>query len=109
MTTTEPAPAKSRAGRNLPAAIGVGLALGAVALSSLFFDRRWFLLLAAAAMVTAVLVLTGALRHADIRLPAPPLVLGVVGVIAAGWFAGGGRAATAEAWTFAGEWLSAWG
>lgn len=90
MTTTEPAPATSRAGRNLPAAIGVGATLGAVALSSLFFDRRWFLLLAAAAMVTAVLELTGALRHAHIRLPAPPLVLGVLGVIAAGWFAGGG-------------------
>ncbi len=93
MTTTEPSPTASRAGRNLPAAIGVGLVLAAVALSSLFFDRRWFLLLAAAAMVMAVLELTGALRHAGIRLPAPPLVLGVVGVIAAGWFAGGGGVA----------------
>ena len=111
MTTTDPAPATGRAGRNLPAAIGVGVTLGVVALGSLFFDRRWFLLLAAAAMVTAVLELGGALRHADIRLPTPPLVLGVLGVIAAGWFAGGGGVAVGLALSVLAvlAWRGLWG
>lgn len=61
-----------------------------VAVASLFFDKRWFLLLAVAAMITAVWELGIALRTADIRLPTPPLYLGVVGVIAAGWYAGTG-------------------
>lgn len=93
------APKKSKAGRNLPAAIAVGVLLVSVALGSLFFDRRWFLLLAAAAMVTAVWELRGALRHAGIGLPAPPLYLGVVGVIAAGWFAGAGGVAVGIAFS----------
>lgn len=87
------APRKSKAGRNLPAAIAVGVLLVSVALGSLFFDRRWFLLLAAAAMMTAVWELGGAMRNAGINLPTPPLYLGVVGVIAAGWFAGAGGVA----------------
>lgn len=99
MTTTEQAPATSRAGRNLPAAIAVGVVLAAVALGSLFFDKRWFLLLAAAAMVAAVVELGGALRHADIRLPTAPLVAGVLGVIAAGWFLGASGVAVGLALT----------
>ncbi len=99
MTTTEQAPATSRAGRNLPAAIAVGVVLAAVALGSLFFDKRWFLLLAAAAMVAAVVELGGALRHADIRLPTTPLVAGVLGVIAAGWFLGAAGVAVGLALT----------
>ena len=58
MTSPEVTAAPSKAGRNLPAAIAVGVVLVSVALGSLFFDRRWFLLLAAAAMVTAVWELT---------------------------------------------------
>lgn len=99
MTSPEVTAPPSKAGRNLPAAIAVGVVLVSVALGSLFFDRRWFLLLAAAAMVTAVWELKGALRHADINLPAPPLYLGVVGVIAAGWFAGAGGVAVGIAFS----------
>ncbi len=94
-TTTEPAP--SKAGRNLPAAAAVGVVLASVALGSLFFDRRWFLLLAATAMVTAVWELGGALRAAGISLPTPPLYVGVLGVIAAAWFAGAGGVAVGVA------------
>jgi phosphatidate cytidylyltransferase len=94
-TTTEPAP--SKAGRNLPAAAAVGVVLASVALGSLFFDRRWFLLLAVTAMVTAVWELGGALRAAGISLPTPPLYVGVLGVIAAAWFAGAGGVAVGVA------------
>ena len=94
MTTPTQAPAPtSKAGRNLPAAVAVGAVLASVALGSLFFDKRWFLLLAAAAMLTAVWELGGALRTADIRLPTVPLYLGVLATIAGGWFAGAGGVA----------------
>ena len=94
MTTPTQAPAPtSKAGRNLPAAVAVGAVLASVALGSLFFDKRWFLLLAAAAMLTAVWELGGALRTADIHLPTVPLYLGVLATIAGGWFAGAGGVA----------------
>src|SRR4051812_19585730 len=52
-TTAAPAePArKSRAGRNLPAAIGVGLGLGAVIIASLFLYRPSFAFIVAAAVL----------------------------------------------------------
>jgi len=40
-------PASSRAGRNLPMAIGVGLALGALAITSLLTYRQSFILIIA--------------------------------------------------------------
>jgi len=79
-----------RAGRNLPAAIAVGVTLAAVALASLFFDKRLFLVLAAAAVVGAVWELAGALRTAGIALPTPPLYAGVVAAIAGAFWAGAG-------------------
>lgn len=88
-------PPASRAGRNLPAAIAVGVVLAGVAAASLFFDKRYFLVLAAAAMLAAVWELGRALRTAGITLPTPPLYLGVLGVIAAGWYAGAGGVALA--------------
>jgi phosphatidate cytidylyltransferase len=94
MTTPTDAPAStSKAGRNLPAAAAVGVLLASVAVGSLFIDKRWFLVLAAAAMLTAVWELGGALRTADIHLPTVPLYAGVLGTIAGGWFAGAGGVA----------------
>lgn len=95
--TTQPAP--SRAGRNLPAAAAVGVVLAGVAVGSLFGDKRWFMLLAAAAMLAAVAELGTALRAAGIRVPTPPLYAGVLGVIAAAWFVGAGGVALAVALT----------
>ena len=86
-------PQASRAGRDLPAAIAVGVLLAAVGIGSLFFDKRYFLVLAAAAMLAAVWELGRALKVADVALPTPPLYLGVLGVIAAGWYAGAGGVA----------------
>lgn len=94
MTTPTDAPAPtSKAGRNLPAAVAVGVLLASIALGSLFFDKRWFLVLAAAAMLTAVWELGGALRTAEVHLPTVPLYLGVLGTITGGWFAGAGGVA----------------
>lgn len=89
-TPTDPAPAeraepphaKRRGpGRNLPAAIGVGVALGAVVLTTVFVVPQGFPVLVAVAMMVAVLELTRALGEGDLQVPPVPLLVGVVGMV----------------------------
>lgn len=68
-------------GRNLPAAIAVGLALVGVLLLSLFVVPQAFPVLVAVAMVLAVLELTRALSAGGLRVPALPLLVGVIGMV----------------------------
>jgi len=69
--------ASGRAGRNLVAAIGVGVGLGAVVLSSLLIERHWFIPVVALAAAVGTWELAGALRRgADIRVPLPVLLVG---------------------------------
>lgn len=76
-----PEPAKRRGpGRNLPAAIAVGLGLGGVLLASLFVVPQAFPVLVAIVIVLAVLELTRALAHGGLRVPAVPLLVGVIGM-----------------------------
>lgn len=89
----ETAPQQGRAGRNLPAAIGVGLGLGAVVLVSLFFYRPAFMLVLLAAVLTATWELARALgRAADpakrARPPLIPLLVGAVVAEGLTWFGG---------------------
>ncbi|PIE27794.1 MAG: phosphatidate cytidylyltransferase [Micrococcales bacterium] len=63
-----------RAGRNLPAAIGVGFALGGIAIASLVFNKQVFLVLIVAASAICVWELTTAFRHQQIRIPMVPVV-----------------------------------
>ena len=72
----EPPPKRSRAGRNLPAAIGVGVGLGALAIVSLFTVKWTFLIYMAAVVGLALWELGRALRERDIRLPEPPIAVG---------------------------------
>ena len=61
--------ASGRAGRNLVAAIGVGVGLGAVVLASLLIERHWFIPVVALAAAVGTWELAGALRRgADIRV-----------------------------------------
>ena len=80
------APVQERAkrrgpGRNLPAAIGVGVGLGAVLIIAVFVVPQAFPVVAAIAMVLAVLELTRALAQGGLRLPAVPLLVGVIGMV----------------------------
>ena len=68
-------------GRNLPAAIGVGLALVAVLALSVLVVPQAFPVVAAIAMVAAVLELTRALAHGGLEVPAVPLLVGVMGMV----------------------------
>ncbi|WP_371814168.1 phosphatidate cytidylyltransferase [Phycicoccus sp. HDW14] len=77
-----------RAGRDLRAAIGVGLLLGAVVIASLVIDARAFLVVVIAAMVLGAWEVRRAVATRGIRVPLVPLVLGAVGMIAAAYLRG---------------------
>jgi phosphatidate cytidylyltransferase len=75
---TEPVPAArhSRAGRNLPAAIGVGVGLAAAAVGSLFLWRPAFLAVVAVAVGVGIWELVRAIRTTGVNPPLIPLVVG---------------------------------
>lgn len=72
------APTKSRAGRNLPAAIASGVALGAVVLLSLFFVKWLFVVVVVAALVIATHEFVQAFVGAGIRLARTPVYIAAV-------------------------------
>jgi phosphatidate cytidylyltransferase len=66
-----------RAGRNLIAAIGVGVTLGAGVLASLLIERHWFIAVLGLAAAGGTWELAGALRRgAGIRVPLAVLLVG---------------------------------
>lgn len=86
LLTASPAP--SKAGRNLPAAIAVGLALGAVLIAALFIRKEAFVVVAIAACGVGLWELERALRTRDIRIPLLPLLVGMVGTLVSAYTAG---------------------
>jgi phosphatidate cytidylyltransferase len=89
VTPPEPAPPAmkaSRAGRDLPAAIAVGLVLGAAILLSLFTVRYLFIAIIAAAMIVGTIELAGVLRRAaDIKIAMVPVLVGGQAMIWLAW------------------------
>ncbi|MCW4353932.1 phosphatidate cytidylyltransferase [Hoyosella sp. YIM 151337] len=69
-------PKTSRAGRNLPAAIGVGVGLGALIIAILIIDARGWVFLVAAALTLAIWELYKRLRQEGYWLPLIPLIIG---------------------------------
>ena len=67
---------KSRAGRNLPAAIAVGGAIGCTIVAILIFDRYLWVGLVAAAVAVATHEVVRRLREADFVIPVIPLLVG---------------------------------
>jgi phosphatidate cytidylyltransferase len=89
-----------RAGRDLPAAVGVGLGLGAVILASLFVYKPLFVGVITAAVVVGLWELSSRLAERKrIRLPLPPLALGGAAMVLAGYVEGAEAAWTATALT----------
>jgi len=92
--------AVGRAGRNLVAAIGVGVGLGAVVLASLLVERHWFIPVVALAAAVGTWELAGALRRgADIRVPLPVLLVGGQAMVWLVWPFGAAAVAVAFAAT----------
>ncbi len=98
-----PARRQSRAGRDLLAAISVGLALGAVILGSLLVERHAFVGVLALSTVVATWELAGALRRgAGIAVPLPVLLVGGQAMVWLAWPFG----TTGQALAFAGTALA---
>ena len=83
------------AGRNLPAAIGVGLLLGALVIGTLFTYRFGFVILLVLVISGAVWELVRALGRAGAHPPLVPLLAGVLAMDLLAWFRGGGALAVA--------------
>ena len=83
--------APSRAGRNLPAAIGVGLGLGALIIGSVVLRKELLLVVVIAAVAVGVWELRRALVRVSIHIPLVPSVVGSVSMLVSA-YAGGGEA-----------------
>ncbi|WP_084328156.1 phosphatidate cytidylyltransferase [Intrasporangium oryzae] len=86
----------SRAGRDLKAAIGVGVGLGVLVIGTLLVNKVSFLVLVMAAVALGVWEIRGALRQAAVEAPLLPPVLGTVAMLWAAYV--GGPAALTVAW-----------
>jgi len=81
-------PTKSRAGRNLPAAIGVGAGLAALVVASVFLYRASFALIVGLAVVYGSYELSRAMGHSGVRPSLTPIVVGGAALLAAAWTRG---------------------
>lgn len=79
---------KSRAGRNLPAAIVSGLILGTVVLVSLFTIKWLFTIVVIVTIVVAVREFVQAFNQRDIRIARAPLFIAAVALPATAYFWG---------------------
>ena len=96
---TTPAPKASRAGRNLPAAIGSAVVLIALILASLAFQKALFMVIVVAAVVVAIWELDHGFRAKQINLPQEPLMLGGVVMVLVAYVYGAPALVTATAVT----------
>ncbi len=83
-----PTPAPNRAGRDLRAAIGVGLLLGALVVGSLVLDARAFLAVVTAAVAYGAWEVRRALTAKDIHVPVLPLMIGTVAMLVSAYARG---------------------
>jgi phosphatidate cytidylyltransferase len=81
----EPAKKTSRAGRDLPAAIGIGVVLGAIAIGTLLFAPIWWLPVLAVAIPVATHEVIRRLGEAGYALPVIPLLVGGQAMIWLSW------------------------
>lgn len=73
--------APPKAGRDLKAAIGIGVLLAALALGSLLVLRELFLLLLLVVMSVAVWELSRALQSVSVRVPLVPVLVGGIAMV----------------------------
>ena len=90
MTESSAAPANThgRAGRNLPAAIGIGVGLGTYVVLSLLYLKPAFVVLVAVALVLASVELHEALKKQGMTSAIIPIAVGSVAISFGSYFAG---------------------
>lgn len=96
---TAPAGKAVRAGRNLPAAIGVGVLLGGLALLTLLTVKGTFLIYMGVLLAIGLHELDSAFKTRDIRIPVIPVFLGGAAVLTSAYWAAGGAVTAALALT----------
>jgi phosphatidate cytidylyltransferase len=95
-----PAPGTGiKTGRNLPAAIGVGVALGGLALLTLLTVKATFLIYMGVALAVALRELHAALHSREINFPVIPVLLGGAAMLTSAYWAAGGAVLAAFALT----------
>ncbi|MFD4699161.1 phosphatidate cytidylyltransferase [Streptomyces niveus] len=100
MSAPPPPPPKKRAGRDLRAAIGVGMGLGAVIVASLFIVKAVFIGVIVVAVVVGLWELTSRLdEKKGIKAPLVPLAVGGAAMVVAGYVRGAEGAWVATALT----------
>jgi phosphatidate cytidylyltransferase len=95
----DPPRSPGRAGRNLPAAIGSGVVLGAAVVLSLIFWKPAFVLVVAAAMVIAIWEMHRGFGSRGIDIPEQPLMAGAVVMLGVAYLFGAPALVTATAVT----------
>jgi phosphatidate cytidylyltransferase len=101
-TPGEPPPPKGgiRTGRNLLAAVWVGLLLGGAALVTLLTVKATFLIYMGAALLVALHELDSALRKSrEVKIPVIPVALGGAAMVTCAYWAAGGAVMAAFALT----------
>jgi phosphatidate cytidylyltransferase len=88
-----------KTGRNLPAAIGVGVILGGLALVTLLTIRATFLIYMGAALLIGLHELDAAFKTRDIKIPLIPVAAGGAAIVCAAYWAAGGAVMAAFALT----------
>lgn len=88
MEPVPPPERRSRAGRNLPAAIAVGVGLGAVIIASLYLWKVAFVGVVVVAVILALSELTNAFNAGRVRLPVVPVCVGAVAIIVSAYSGG---------------------
>lgn len=83
--TSEPT-AVGRAGRDLRAAITVGVSLVLLVLASLFWVKDIFAVVVAVALIVAAIEITRAVAVAGITVPLPPVLVGGVAMLAVAFY-----------------------
>ncbi len=97
-----PAAKPSRAGRDLPAAIGVGVGLVAMILASLFLLKPTFIVIVAVAIGLGMIEITRAFKTAGILVPIVPVLTGAAVMMAVAYPEGVEASAVAMALTVIG-------
>ena len=82
------APRASRTGRNLPAAIAVGVAMGAAIIASLVLLPQAWVVIVAVAMAVATWEVSTAVATTGVRVALAPLLVGGQAMIWLGWVFG---------------------
>jgi phosphatidate cytidylyltransferase len=91
-----------KTGRNLPAAIGVGVILGGLALLTLLTIKATFLIYMGLALLIGLHELDTAFKTKDIKIPVIPVVAGGAAIVACAYWAAGGAVLAAFALTVLG-------